>query len=159
MPGEMNATSAAAATSTQAVWSDPDGRPARTGRQSPLGLGPLETAVMQTLWNAGTWLMNREIHDLLDYRRPVAYTTVAAITGNLHTKGLVCRRLTDAPGNPGLPAWHYHAAQSQAEHIGVLIATLLDQSPSPAEALAHALATTRTRTPIAFPPPAAARRR
>ena len=103
---------------------------------------------MQTLWNAGRRLMNREIHDLLDYSRPVACTTVAATTGNLHTKGLVCRRLTDAPGNPSLSAWHYHAAQSQAEHIGALIATLLDQSPSPAEALAHALATTRTPIPL-----------
>jgi hypothetical protein len=66
--------------------------------------------------------MNRKNHDLLDYRRPVACTTVAATTGNLHTKGLVCRRLTDAPGLPSRPAWHHHAARSQAGRIGALIA-------------------------------------
>ena len=148
MPDDMNGSSAAEATNAQADRQGPDGRPAGAGRQAPLGLGPLETAVMQTLWNAGRWLMNREIHDLLDYRKPVVYTTVAAISGNLHTKGLVCRRLIDAPGHPGLPAWHYHAAQSQAEHIGALIATLLDHSPSPAETLAHALAATRTPIPV-----------
>lgn len=116
--------------------------------------GRWKPPVMQTLWNAGRRLMNREIHDLLDYSRPVACTTVAATTGNLHTKGLVCAGSPTRPAIPSLSAWHYHAAQSQAGHIGALIATLLDQSPSPGEALAHALATTRTPIPLT-----AARRR
>lgn len=69
----------------------------RARTAAPLGLagghrwawGRWKPPVMQTLWSDGRWLMNREIHDLLDYSRPVACTTVAATTGNLHTKGLV----------------------------------------------------------------------
>jgi predicted transcriptional regulator/GNAT superfamily N-acetyltransferase len=141
---------AADAVSTGAGWQAGGRRPARAGRQSPLGIGPLEAAVMQTLWTADRWLMNREIHALLDYRRPIAYTTLAAITGNLHAKGLVLRELSDAPGNPGLPAWHYRAARPKTEYIGALIATLLDHSPSPAAALLHALAT--THAPIQLTP-------
>jgi len=47
----------------------------------------------------------------------------------------------DGAGHPGLGVWRYRAARLQTEHIGELIANLLDHSPSPAAALAHALAT------------------
>jgi hypothetical protein len=121
-PDDMDAASAAVATTTQAGWQGADGCPARAGRRAPLGPGPLETGSCRPLWNVGGWLMNREIHDLLDYSRPVACTTVVAI-GLLHAKGLVCRRAHRAPALPSLPGWHYHAARSQAGGIGALIAT------------------------------------
>lgn len=81
----------------------------RARTAAPLGLagghrwawGRWKPPVMQTLWSDGRWLMNREIHDLLDYSRPVACTTVAATTGNLHTKGLVC---AGSPTRPAIPA-------------------------------------------------------
>jgi predicted transcriptional regulator len=115
----------------------------RPGQRSPLGLGALETAIMEVLWAADRPLMVREIRDGVDYPT-VAYTTVAAITAILCGKGLVHRELIDRPGLPGPPVWQHRAARPASEHIGDLIATLLDRSPSPAETLAHALSTART---------------
>lgn len=43
------------------------------GQRSPLGLGPLETAIMQALWKADDWVMVQDIRDRMDYP-PVAYT-------------------------------------------------------------------------------------
>lgn len=113
------------------------------GRCSPLGLGPLETAIMQVLWGADGSLIIREIRDRMDYP-PVAYTTVATVTNILCGKGLLRRHLADRAGHPGPPAWRYRAARPASEHIGKLIATLLDHSPSPAETLAYAVSTART---------------
>jgi predicted transcriptional regulator len=112
-------------------------------QRSPLGLGPLETAIMQVMWEAGgTWLMVRDIRDRMDYP-PVAYTTVAKVTSILHDKDLLIRRLDDRPGKPGPAAWWYRAARPMSAHIGELIATLMDYSPDPEAALAHALAARR----------------
>ena len=148
LPEDMNAASAAAATTTQAGWQGADGRPAGAGRWAPLGLGPLETA------GHADPVERRPVADEPREPRPAGLQPARRLHhgGGHHRQpahqrpGL--RRLTDAPGLPSLSAWHYHAAPSQAEHIGALIATLLDQSPSPGEALAHALATTRTPIPL-----------
>jgi len=110
---------------------------------SPLGLGPLETAIMQTLWAAGDGLIIREIRDRMDYP-PVAYTTVATVTSILCGKGLLRRDHIERAGHPGPPAWRYRATRPASEHIGELIATLLDHSPSPAQSLTYALSTART---------------
>jgi len=117
--------------------------PSDLGRyRSPLGLGLLETAIMEVLWGAEKWLMVREIRERVDYP-PVAYTTIATITGILCRKGLAHRELTECVGRPGPPVWQYRAARPASEHIGDLIAALLDHSPSPGETLAHALGTAR----------------
>jgi len=79
----------------------------------------------------------------MDYHRPVAYSTVATVIGNLCDKGLARRELGDRAGHPGSGVWWYRAARPQTEHIGELIAAMLDYSPSPTAALAHALATAR----------------
>jgi predicted transcriptional regulator len=112
--------------------------------RSPLGLGPLETAIMQALWDDGGWVNLPVLRDSMNYHRPVAYTTTATVIGILCGKGLVHRELGDRPKRAGAEVWWYRAAQPQAEHIGNLIATLLDYSASPAETLAHALANTKT---------------
>ena len=83
----------------------------------------------------------------MDYHRPVAYPTVATVLGNLCDKGLLCRELCDRTGHPGPGAWWYHAARPEAEHIGELIATLLDHAPNPTAALAYALASTVASQP------------
>jgi predicted transcriptional regulator len=116
--------------------------------QSPLGMGPLETAIMHALWNTSEWVNIQGICDSIDYHRPVAYTTVSTVTGILYGKGLVHRMVGHRAGHYGSQPWWYRAAQSQAEHIGDLIAALLDYSPSPTQTLAHALATTRTAIQI-----------
>ena len=115
-------------------------------QRSPLGLGPLETAVMRVMWEAGQWLMVRDIRDRMDYA-PVGYTTVAKVTSILCDKGLLIRRLGDRAGKPGPPAWWYRAARPVSEHIGELIATLMDYSPDPGAALACALAARRRTQP------------
>jgi len=54
----------------------------QSDQRSPLGLGPLETAIMQVMWEADGWLMVRDIRDRMDYA-PVAYTTVSKVTSIL----------------------------------------------------------------------------
>src|SRR5579863_7432745 len=108
-------------------------------RRSPLGLGPLETAIMQVAWEADSWLMIRDIRDRMDYG-PVVYTTVARVTGILHKKNLLIRRRDDRAGMPGPSAWWYRTARPMTEQIGELIAKLLDYSPNPEATLDYALA-------------------
>jgi len=116
----------------------------QSDQRSPLGLGPLETAIMQVMWEADGWLMVRDIRDRMDYA-PVAYTTVSKVTSILCDKDLLIRRLEDRAGKPGPAAWWYRAARSMNEHIGELIAQLMDYSPDPEAALAYAKAA-RQRT-------------
>ena len=62
-------------------------------------------------------------------------------------KDLLIRRLDTRAGKPGPAAWWYRAARSMNEHIGELIAQLMDYSPDPEAALAYAMAARqRTRT-------------
>jgi Penicillinase repressor len=116
----------------------------RSERRSPLGLGPLETTIMRVMWETDGWLTVRDIRSRTGYAR-AGYTTVAKVASILHEKGLLVRRPGDRGGKPGPMAWWYHAARPASEHIGVLIAALLDLSPDPAASLDYALATGRTR--------------
>lgn len=111
--------------------------------RSVLGLGPLEDAIMQAVWEADDWLMVRDIRDRMDYER-VAYTTVATVAGVLCEKDLLVRRQERREGIPGSAAWWYRATRPMAEHVGDLIAKLLDRSPSPEATLSYALTTTRS---------------
>jgi hypothetical protein len=113
-------------------------------RRSPLGLGPLETAIMQVAWNADIWLMVRDIRDRMDYA-PVGYTTVAKVVSILYDKDLLVRQLGERAGKPGPAAWWYRAARPMSADIGRLIARLLDYSPDPEASLEYALAARTTR--------------
>ena len=115
----------------------------RRERRSPLGLGPLETAIMQVLWEAGGWLTVRDIRDRMDYA-PVADTTVAKVTSILYEKDLLVRHLGERGGKRGPSAWWYRAARPMSEQIGELIVKLLDYSPNPDATLDYALAARRT---------------
>jgi predicted transcriptional regulator len=114
-------------------------------RRSPLGLGPLETAIMHVVWQADTWLTIRDIRDRMDYP-PVGYTTVARVATILCDKDLLVRELGEREGKPGPAAWWYRAARPMSEQIGELIAKLLDYSPDPEAALEYALASRQTRS-------------
>jgi predicted transcriptional regulator len=105
----------------------------------------LETAIMGVMWEADGWLTVRDIRDRMDYT-PVGYTTVARVAGILFEKGLVVRRLGYREGKPGPSAWWYRAARPASEHIGELIATLLDHSPDPEATLDYALVHRRRAT-------------
>ena len=111
-------------------------------QRSPLGMGSLETAIMQVMWEADGWLMVRDIRDRINYA-PVTYMTVSKVTSILCGKDLLIRRLDDRAGKPGPAAWWYRAARPMNEHIGELIAKLMDYSPDPEAALAYAMATRR----------------
>jgi predicted transcriptional regulator len=119
----------------------------RERRRSPLGLGPLETAIMRVLWDAGTWLTIRDVRERMDYG-PVAYTTVATVASILHGKDLLIREPDNPEGSSGAGVWWYRAARPMHELIGELIATLLRWSPDPQAVLAHAIAAQRTPSSI-----------
>ena len=99
---------------------------------------------MRVAWEADRWLTVRDIRDRMDYT-PVGYTTVARVADILYKKGLLVRRLAAREGKPGPLAWWYRAARPASEHIGALIATLLDHSPHPQATLDYVLATRRTQ--------------
>lgn len=108
-------------------------------RSSPLGLAPMETAIMRVLWKRPhQWLTIRQIQDQMDYSR-TAHQAVGSVLRVLEGKDmLTCRlgqRSDDAP-------WQYRAACPVHEHIGNVIAVLLDHSPDPAATLRHALSQT-----------------
>ncbi len=99
---------------------------------------------MQVMWQTDSWLMVRDIRDRMEYA-PVAYQTASKVASVLSEKDLLIRRLDDRPGKPGPSAWWYRAARPMNEHIGELIARLMDYSSDPEAALAYAL-TARRRT-------------
>jgi predicted transcriptional regulator len=103
-------------------------------RKDVLGLGPLEAAIMAVVWRPDSpgWLDVRAISGRLDYPRPLSYTTVSTVAAVLCGKGLLARRRSGR-------RWHYQAARPRDEHIGHLIAALLDAAGDPPAALACAL--------------------
>ncbi len=94
---------------------------------------------MQVMWAADDWLMIRDIRAQMNYA-PVAYMTVSKVTSVLFEKELLIRRRDSRVGKPGPPAWWYRAARPMNEHIGELIAKLMDYSSDPEAALAYAMA-------------------
>ncbi len=62
----------------------------RSVTAGPAGLDPLETRVMEALWDAGTAQSTADIHEALRTRgAPVAYSSVVATLGRLRHQGLV----------------------------------------------------------------------
>lgn len=65
-------------------------------------LGPLESKVMDTIWQMPTEVTVREVHSKMSKGDHVAYTTVMSTMNTLHGKGLLDRKI--AKGRGGL---HY----------------------------------------------------
>jgi predicted transcriptional regulator len=99
---------------------------------------------MRAVWQVNGWVTVQSVRDRMDYHRPVAYTTVATVIGNLCDKGMLYREIGDGTGHPGSGVWWYHATRPEIEHTAEVIAALLDHSPNPTAVLAHALATAQT---------------
>jgi predicted transcriptional regulator len=55
------------------------------------GLGDLESAIMDRLWNWGRAATAREMVEDLHEQRPLAYTTVQSVMDNLFRKGWLTR--------------------------------------------------------------------
>ncbi len=71
-------------------------------------LGPLETEVMELLWDRGPATV-RDVVDLLDGSRGLAYTTVMTVLVRLHAKGLLARERVGR-------TYVYRASHTREEH-------------------------------------------
>ena len=93
-----------------------------TSNLSSLGskppLGPLESQIMEIIWNKGEVTI-RDIYDILRKQRDFAYTTIMTVVHNLYRKGLLSQR---KDGN----AHFYTANQSRSQFIRSRVAEALD---------------------------------
>lgn len=64
-------------------------------------LGPLETEIMEVVWDLEDVTV-RDVHNRLQANRAIAYTTVMTTLGRLSDKGLV-RRVEEQPAHHYLP--------------------------------------------------------
>jgi len=93
------------------------------------GLGELEAAVMNVLWDEQP-LKVREVLDRLETGKKLAYTTVMTVLDNLHRKGWVTRELEGK-------AYNYEPAMSRAEAAARALRDVLASSGDPDAVLMH----------------------
>jgi predicted transcriptional regulator len=99
-------------------------------RRHTLGeiLGPLETEIMDVVWELGEVTV-RDVHKRLRRRRAIAYTTVMTTLGRLADKGLL-RRIEQQPAHRYLPlVSRDQYARSTAKSV---IDWLISHFPDPA---------------------------
>ena len=123
-------------------------------------LGDLEVQVMRTIWARGEPVTVRDVLGDLQAQRPLAYTTVMTVMGNLRKKGWL-RRHDEGRAyryEPLVSAEEYSAAlmrqalAASTDRPAVLMHFLGDLSPEETVALEEAYARlTRQRTPQAGP--------
>lgn len=94
------------------------------------GLGGLEAAVMEVLWQAGEPARVRDVLDRLDTGRPLAYTTVMTVLDNLHRKGWLHR-------DPSGRAYLYTPALSREDAAVRALRDVLTASGDPEATLLH----------------------
>jgi predicted transcriptional regulator len=93
-------------------------------------LGPLENEIMEVVWDKGDVTV-RDVHESLQRKRAIAYTTVMTTLGRLADKGFL-RRIEDQP------AHHYNAIVSRDDYASTTVKSvvdwLVDHFPDPAMA-------------------------
>lgn len=93
-------------------------------------LGPLESDIMDVVWDRGEVTV-RDVHGVLLGTRAIAYTTVMTTLGRLADKGLL-RRVEDTP------AHRYFPAVSREEYASSTVKSVVDwlmtRFPDPAVA-------------------------
>jgi predicted transcriptional regulator len=93
-------------------------------------LGPLENEIMEVVWDKGDVTV-RDVHESLQKKRAIAYTTVMTTLGRLADKGFL-RRIEDQP------AHHYNAIVSRDDYASSTVKSvvdwLVDHFPDPAMA-------------------------
>lgn len=97
------------------------------------GLGQLEAAVMDTLWQAAEPMRVRQVLERLDTGKQLAYTTVMTVLDNLYHKEWVTR---DREGN----AYSYRPSLSREEAAARVLHDVLDSSGDPEAVLLHFVA-------------------
>ena len=81
-------------------------------------LGPLESEIMDVVWDASEVTV-RDVHRTLNESRPIAYTTVMTTLGRLTDKGLLRRREDQ-------PAHRYSALVSREEYASSTVKSVVD---------------------------------
>jgi predicted transcriptional regulator len=93
-------------------------------------LGPLENEIMDVVWAQGEVTV-RDVHTLLEAKRPIAYTTVMTTLGRLADKGFLKR-------SEGQVAHRYEALVSREQYadstVKSVVDWLVDHFPDPAVA-------------------------
>ena len=97
------------------------------------GLGELEAAVMDVLWDAPEPFKVRAVLERLDTGRQLAYTTVMTVLDNLYRKQWVERELDGK-------AYLYVPALSREEAAARALRDVLDASGDPHAVLMHFVA-------------------
>ncbi|WP_247692347.1 BlaI/MecI/CopY family transcriptional regulator [Streptomyces sp. RK31] len=83
---------------------------------------------MTRVWKWNRPVTVREVLEDLQQERPIAYTTVMTVLGNLHQKGLVHRQ-------PEGRAYRYEAVSTRAAYAAALMNDAWSHSDNPAAAL------------------------
>ncbi|MGH3948826.1 MAG: BlaI/MecI/CopY family transcriptional regulator [Pseudonocardiaceae bacterium] len=94
------------------------------------GLGELESAVMQELWESEEPAKVRDILERLSTRKKLAYTTVMTVLDNLHRKGWARRELAGK-------AYLYEPALSREAAATRALREVLQASGNPELTLMH----------------------
>ncbi|MEU3269247.1 BlaI/MecI/CopY family transcriptional regulator [Saccharomonospora sp. NPDC006951] len=97
------------------------------------GLGELEAAVMDVLWEAREPLKVRDVAERLRTGKQLAYTTVMTVLDNLHRKAWAERELQGR-------AYLYQPAFSREEAAARALREVLDSSGDPEAVLLHFVA-------------------
>ncbi|PSK89911.1 putative transcriptional regulator [Murinocardiopsis flavida] len=88
------------------------------------GLGPLESALMEALWQTGAPMTVRQVCEAMTHHhRRRDYSTASAALMVLHSKGLVRRTKVNR-------AWLYWSRTTRAEHIADRVHGLLADAGS-----------------------------
>ncbi|KXF85773.1 penicillinase repressor [Rhodococcus ruber Chol-4] len=93
-----------------------------------MGLGELESAVMDVLWQAEEPLRVRDVMTRLDPARALAYTTVMTVLDNLHTKNMVSRSRIGR-------GYRYRPMRSREETAAELVRQVLQSSGNPEQVM------------------------
>jgi predicted transcriptional regulator len=81
-------------------------------------LGPLEAEIMDAVWDQGEVTV-RDVHNALNAKHPIAYTTVMTTLGRLTDKGLL-QRIEDQP------AHRYSALVSRDQYADSTVKSVVD---------------------------------
>ena len=81
-------------------------------------LGPLETEIMEVVWELGEVTV-RDVHRRLQSRRDIAYTTVMTTLGRLTDKGFLQREEEQ-------PAHHYRPVVTRDQYATSTVKSVVD---------------------------------
>ncbi len=109
------------------------------------GLGPLESAIMTVVWDAGQPLTVRAACERLNYRASDGgappYTTVMTVMNILWRKALLSRAKDLGEGHPR--AWWYEARVTREDYLAAIIRPALECAADPAAVMRRAVGSSR----------------